>query len=134
MSQENVDLVLQYIDSYNTEDYQAALDTCAPSVEVFPDASTFPETRPLSGRDEFGGLLEDTRSVWVGAHHATREVLDVSDDLVLTRADWGGTGTASGIEIYQSLSTIFTIRNGHICRVEYFFDHEKALKAVGLEE
>jgi hypothetical protein len=33
-----------------------------------------------------------------------------------------------------SLSHIYTIRDSEISRIEWFFDHAEALKAVGLEE
>ena len=48
--------------------------------------------------------------------------------------DRGGVGATSGIETTSSITGIFTIRDGLISRVEYFFDHDEALKAVGLEE
>jgi ketosteroid isomerase-like protein len=41
---------------------------------------------------------------------------------------------ASGIETVSSITGIVTIRDGLISRVEFFFDHDKALKAVGLAE
>jgi ketosteroid isomerase-like protein len=34
----------------------------------------------------------------------------------------------------MSLTAVFTIRDGQIARVEYYFDHTRALKAVRLEE
>ena len=46
----------------------------------------------------------------------------------------GGTGVASGVEMFSSLSAVYTLEHGRISRVEYFFDHEQALKVVGLEE
>jgi ketosteroid isomerase-like protein len=46
----------------------------------------------------------------------------------------GGRGIASGVEMHSSLSAIWTIRSGEISRVEFFFDHAEALKAVGLAE
>jgi ketosteroid isomerase-like protein len=52
----------------------------------------------------------------------------------LVRGDWNGKGSASGMDISTSLSVIYSIREGEISSVVFFFDHDKALKAVGLEE
>jgi ketosteroid isomerase-like protein len=134
MSRENVDLVLAFTAAYNAREIDAAVDRCVADVKVFPDASVFPEASSLVGRDEFRGLLDDSWSAWASCAHTPEEVLDIGDGRVLIRGDWGGKGIASGVEAYQKLSAIFTVRDGQISRVEYFFDHEKALEAVGLLE
>jgi hypothetical protein len=61
-----------------------------------------------------------------------KEKIDVGGDRVLVRGEWGGEGASSGIEMYSSLTGIFTMCDGKISRVEYLFDHALALKAVGL--
>lgn len=134
MSRENVELVLAYHAAYNRRDIDAAVDLCAPDVEVFPDAAVFVESDALVGRDQFRNLLEESWAPWESCSAKTEEVLDVEDRRVLVRGDWGGVGTASGAEIYRSLSTLFTVRDGRISKVEYFFDHAKALEAAGLRE
>ena len=134
MSRENVDLVLAYHSAYNARDIDAAVDLCAPGVDVFPDASVFVESDALVGRDEFRVLLEESWAPWESCSAKTEEVIDIGDGRVLVRGDWGGIGIASGAEIYRSLSTVFTVRSGQISKVEYFFDHAKAMKAVGLSE
>ena len=55
-------------------------------------------------------------------------------DRVVARADWGGRGQASGIDLRSSLTGIYTVREGQITKVEFFFDHAQALEAVGLSE
>jgi len=59
-------------------------------------------------------------------------VVDIEDGRVLVRADWGATGSASGVEIHTDLTGVYTIRDGQTSRVEWFFDHDEALKAVEL--
>jgi ketosteroid isomerase-like protein len=134
MSRENVNLVLAFHAAYNAREVDAAVDLCAADVDVLPDASVFVESDALVGRDEFRVLLEESWAPWKSCSAKTEEVLDVGDGRVLVRGDWGGIGIASGAEIYRSLSTIFTVRGGQISKVEYFFDHAKALEAVGLRE
>ena len=77
--------------------------------------------------------MEETKA-WVNPCYLTTEVLDLGGDRVLRRGDWGGVGATSGIEMYSSITGVFTVREGQIHRAEYFFDHDKALEAVGLAE
>jgi ketosteroid isomerase-like protein len=134
MSQEDVDLVLAFYATYNARELDAAVDLCAVDLNAFPDASVFPESGSLVGRDELQGFLEETWTAWASGGVTPKEVLDIGDGRVLVRADWGATGSASGVEIHTSLTAIVTIRDGLISRIEWFFDHDQALKAVGLEE
>jgi ketosteroid isomerase-like protein len=132
VSEANVEIVKRATDAYNTGDIDALMSFYAPDVEVFPDASVFPEAGPLHGREDCRRWLEEIAMAWVNAQNVTREVFAVGGDRVVHRGDWGGEGVASGIETTSSVTGIFTIRDGVISRVEYFFDHDKALKAVGL--
>jgi ketosteroid isomerase-like protein len=134
MSQENVEVVLAFHAAYNARELDVALAACAADVTVSPDASLFRESSSLVGRDEFRGLLEETWSGWTSGGVTPTEVLDIGDGRVLVRADWGGTGSASGVETHTQISQIYSIQDGQISRAEYFFDHKKALKAVGLEQ
>lgn len=132
MSAEDVNVVRAFIAAYNARDVDAAVAVCAADVKVFPDSSLFPESTALVGRQEFRDFVEETWSIWANVVAKPKEVLDIGDGRVLVRADWGGTGMASGIETYQDLSSIYTVQDGLISRAEYFFDHQNALKAVGL--
>jgi ketosteroid isomerase-like protein len=103
-----------------TEHDRSAVDLCAGDVNVFPDASIFPESSSLVGRDELRRFLEETWAAWASAEVTPTEVLNIGDGRVLVRADWGGTGSASGVETHTNLSAIYTIRDGHISRAEWF--------------
>ena len=132
MSAENVELVLAAVDAYNAGDLDALMELCAPDIEVFPDASVFPEADPLRGRDECRSWLEEANSAWISARQDTIEAFPLEGDRVVHRGEWGGKGAASGIETVSSITSIYTIRGGLAARIEYYFDDEQALKAVGL--
>jgi ketosteroid isomerase-like protein len=134
MSQENVELVLAARDAYNAGHFDAFIELCAPDIEAFPDASVFPESSPIHGRHEYRRFLEEIDTAWMRGRNETVETYAVGPDRVLHRGQWGGEGAASGLYTTASLTDIWTIRDGQIARVEYFFDHDQALKAVGLEE
>src|SRR3989442_868394 len=121
MSQANVEIVKRAFDAYNSGDLDALMSLVAPDVEAFPDASVFPEARPLHGRDEYKRWLEEIGNPWAKVQSVVREVIPVEDGRVLVRQDWGGEGIASGMEITSSLTSIWTIRDGLISRAEWFF-------------
>jgi ketosteroid isomerase-like protein len=132
MSDENVELAMAASDAYNSGDIEAVMSFYAPDVEVLPDASVFPEAHRLHGREDYKRWLEEIGTAWVKNQAVVREVIALEDGRVLHRYEWGGEGVASGIEIASTLTAIFSIRDGLISRVEWFFDHDKALEAAGL--
>jgi len=129
VSETNVELVLAGHEAYNA---RALMELCAPDIEAFPDSSVFLEADQLRGRDEFRSWLEEINSAWISARQDTIEAFALGGERVVHRGEWGGKGAASGIETVSSITSIWTIRDGQITRVEYFFDHEQALKAMGL--
>src|SRR5438445_2693753 len=131
MSRENVELVLAHVAAYNAGDIDAWAEFLTPDVEAFPDASAFPEPGPLRGRDEYRAWLEEIQTPWRRPRWATTKVLTVGTDLVLHRGDWGGEGAAGGIETHSGITGVFTVRGGQISKIDFYFDHDQALKAVG---
>jgi ketosteroid isomerase-like protein len=134
MSAQNFELVRELFETYNAWDLDAHLALYAPDAEFVPDASTFTEAAPVQGRDEIRAWLEEAANAWVAPRYVLIEVLALGTDRVLARGEWGGQGAGSGIETYSSLTGVWTVRHGQISRVEFFFDHDAALKAVGLAE
>ncbi len=132
MSQENQDLALAWTARYNARELEAAVLLCTEDVSVAPDRSVFPEGEPFVGRERYRSFLEETWAAWSGGSATVAEMLDLDDGRLLVRYDWRAVGSASGIEMTTSLSTIWSFRDGMIATTDYFFDHDKALKAAGL--
>jgi ketosteroid isomerase-like protein len=126
--------VLAAVGAYDEGDIDAWAEFLAPDVEAFPDASIFPEPGPLLGRDQYRAWTEEIASAWLSPRWETTEVRAVGADRVLHRGEWGGEGAASGIETHAGVTGLFTVRDGQISRVEFYFDHDRALKAAGLGE
>ena len=133
MPKANVSLVRASVAAYNAGDLDAALQFYAPDVEAFPDVSVFPDAVPLHGLGEYARWLEEIASAWTAVCWELEELFAVGEDRVVARALWGGEGVASGVRTTSSLTGVYTFREGRITRVEFYFDHEQALKAVGLE-
>jgi ketosteroid isomerase-like protein len=129
-----IDVVLGMFDAYNVGDLDAMMEFHSADLEAFPDVLVFPESRPLSGRDEYRSWIEEINSAWIGARYTTAEISELSDKRVLHRGEWGGEGVASGIETLAGITSLWTVRDDLIARIEWFFDHDRALKAAGLQE
>ena len=136
MSEENVEIVRAAYRAYIAGDREAYLDFFAEDVEACPDASRFTEAQPFRGRDEFRRFLAESDEDWEGGAISgeIREIFPVGDDRVVTLADWGGRGRASGIDLRSSLTSISTVRDGRIVKIEWFFDHAQALETLGLSK
>jgi ketosteroid isomerase-like protein len=134
VSQANVEMVLEGADAINAGDFDRWIEFHTPDVEVFPDPSVWPESRALHGRAEYLSWINGVRDVLTQFRVESVEVFAVGLDRVVWRGDMHGTGAASGVNTSTSITTVFTIRDGLVARVEYYFDHDQALKAVGLEE
>jgi ketosteroid isomerase-like protein len=133
--QENVEVVLASIAAYNAEDVDAQIATYTPDAVLVTDATMASIGMPASlhGREALRSFIRGETADWRGRYQAS-EVRAVGTNRVLCRGDWGGVGAASGIEAYQSTSLLFTLRDGLISRVEFFRDHDTAIKAAGLEQ
>jgi ketosteroid isomerase-like protein len=134
MSQENVKMVKAFVEAHNAGG-ESFLDFLAADVEIRPDASRFPDAKPFRGREEYGRYVADIEENWEGGGRVEiKEIFPVGDDQVVVRTDWGGKGRASGIDLRASLSSICTIRDRQVTKIEFFFDHAEALEAAGLSE
>ena len=132
---ENGELFLAARDAYNAGDIDAFMKLHALDVEGIPDAAGgFPESTPLRGHAEFRSFIEGIRSAWAGSRWETAELYAVGADRVVHRGEWGGEGATSGDETASSITGVFTIRDGQIARAEWYFDHDRALKALGQRE
>jgi ketosteroid isomerase-like protein len=129
VSGENIALVQRLTEGFNNGEY--LLDVVwAPDAEVQP-APTFPEGRPMTGREQIGRWLDGLREGWQpGSAMILREV-EEADDKVLASVEWRAIGEASGLETSSDWWGVYTIRGGQFVRVEVFADREAAIKAFG---
>jgi ketosteroid isomerase-like protein len=130
MSQANVEIVRKGTEAFRSGDWDAMAASLDPDILVRADPLA-PEQR-IYGRE---AVLTYYQGLWesVGADVRVEEILDL-EDRVLVRLVWAIRGQLSGIEGEQSLSMLFTIRDGRVIFQESFLDHAHALKAVGLQE
>ena len=70
---------------------------------------------------EGGGCAEEVKA----------EPVDIRDH-VAVRTSWRAIGR--GPELNMEMTAVFTVRDGLIKSVDFFWDHAEALEAVGLSE
>jgi ketosteroid isomerase-like protein len=130
MSQENVEVLRNQNDAYRRGDWDAMAAVVDPHVFVRTDPR-WPE-QFIYGREAWLTFL---RGMWesIGPDAHVEEIVDLGDR-VLARLRYGIRGHESGVAGQQPVSEIATIRDGRVIFIEYFLDHEQALKAVGLSE
>ena len=117
---------------FNRRDLDAYVQRLAPQVE-WHVAREDPDTTVHRGRDAVRGYLEH----WIEVFSDLR--LDIEDaraagDKVLTVLRLRGSGTGSSAPFDQQLSTVFSFIDGHVSKVEEFFDHDEARRAAGLDQ
>jgi ketosteroid isomerase-like protein len=133
MSQENVAILRQNLDAFDRGDRAAWLARRDPDCEVIP-AGDWPEAGAVRGREAVWAFYANVTESFEPFDSSDAEVLDAgADRLVLHRAT-GVRGRASGASVGLDYWVVVTIRDGKICRDEWFADRGEALEAAGLRE
>ena len=81
----------------------------------------------LSVRHQFERLKES----WESERVEVEELRNLGER-VLARWRWVTVGKRSGLASEVETTTVSSLREGKIIRVDYFLDHAEALEAVGL--
>jgi ketosteroid isomerase-like protein len=132
VSQENVEIVMAWQAAWNRTDWDAIEQCFAADCEVYAPEG-FLESGPFKGwlsvRREFERLKES----WESERVEVDELRDLGER-VLARWRWVTVGKRSGVASEVEVTTVSSLREGKIIRVDYFLDRTEALEAVGLRE
>jgi ketosteroid isomerase-like protein len=131
MSQENVEIVRAVFDAWNARDMDAIREFYDPDAIIVRTLEGWPEPGPIVGREAILQVFEQLRATW---DRDTLEGVGLSNagDRVVASYVWRGVGR--GPELNMEQAVVFTLRDGKIFLLEYFWDHAKALEAAGLLE
>jgi hypothetical protein len=130
MSQENVEIARRGNDAFRRGDWAAIAAMLDPNIVIRSDPR-WPE-QFIHGREAAIDLYRGIRESW-GTGAQIEDVRDLGDR-VLIRLHWVIHGPQSGVVGELRSSEIATYRHRRAILIEYFLDHDQALKAVGLEE
>ena len=130
MSQENVEVVKAAFDAWNAGDMDRFREMYDPNV-VLHMVPGWPEPGPYAGREAVMREWAQLRETWDADVGEPISFVDVGDRVVVGHI-WRGFGRGPDANI--DMTIIFTLRQGRIASLEYFWDHAEALEAAGLSE
>src|SRR4051794_17785929 len=128
MSEENVEVVRAASQAWNANDMDAFRDLHDLGVMLRPE-SNWPEPGPCIGREAVMGFYQRMRETFDADVLEQTGGFSHGADRVVARWIWHGQG--HGPESSMEVTAIYTVRNGKVREVEYFWDHDEALEAVG---
>ena len=131
MSQENIEVVQAFFETWNAGDMDALRELYDPEV-IMRAVEGWPEPGPWFGREAVMRQWKQLRETWdADTFELISDFIDVGDR-VAVRFIWHGTGR--GPESSIELTGVYTVRKGRIFYLEFFWDHAEALETLGLSE
>jgi ketosteroid isomerase-like protein len=125
--EENVEIVRSIHRAWEKGDFSSA-DWADPDIEYSP-----PHERRLSrGVTEMGRRFGEWIAAWENLRVSAEKIVG-ADDRVVVLNRFQGRGKESGTPTVDfSGASFFTLREGKVVMLEFFWDHQEALEAAGL--
>ena len=133
MSQRNVEIVRAICDDFGRGDYEAALERLDEEVEFVSVGDVIGGGRSWHGRDGTRQGMTSFMGTWDDYHYEVRDVIYCGDQ-VLVQGWQRGRGKSSGVEVSESIYTVYTVREGRVIRYQLFRDEGQAREAAGLQQ
>jgi hypothetical protein len=133
MSQEDLDVMRRWAETWNRTELDAFAATFDDDAVLITDPSWM-EAGPFRGRAAIRAWFEGLKESWDERDDIELTELFKAGEQVVARVDWQVRGRSSGIDTSLDATSVNTIQRGRIFRQQWFFDHDKALEAVGLSE
>jgi len=134
MSEENVRVIRSLFDAFNEAGgIKPTLPRFFTRDAVFEEPPEQPAPRVARGREAVGEIFGAFDEAWAEHRSIPGEIRALDDDRVLAFSVDHLRGR-DGIEFEQPSTTIFTLRDGKVARMQAFWDRERALEAAGLSE
>jgi ketosteroid isomerase-like protein len=133
VADDNIELVRHALDLYNAGDVDAFVDLFTDDGEVETDPR-FPEGGTFSGRESVRRFIAGLHQGWQGGSAVTLKEMRRAGDSVLADWSWHAKGERSGIDVSSDWFGLWTLRDGRITRLRFFYDRAEALEAAGLRE
>jgi ketosteroid isomerase-like protein len=134
VSQENVEIVREFLEAFNQGDYAVCLEAIDPDVEWHPPPD-IPNALVAQGRDALISNFQDWLGAWESYRATPEDVVEGAGETVVVTSLESGRGRGSGIEVEsRRITGVYELREGKIVRFKAYLDHAEALKAAGLRE
>ena len=129
----NLDLVRSIHRAWERGDY-SSVEWAHPEIESVRADGPSPGTyKGLAGLETWREVLD----AWEDFRFQAEEFRELDDERVLVLLQFSGRGKTSGLEIGQMRSkgaNLFHVRGGKVTRTVFYFDRDRALADLGLEE
>jgi ketosteroid isomerase-like protein len=134
MSQENVEIVRRFEESWATRDLDAALACVHEDFEFDWSDSRGPFVGTYKGRDGLTHFWTDMLEAWEQFRPEAEQFFDLGAERLLTLDVVRARGKGSGIDMEARGAMLWTMQEGKIIRVKMFQTKDEALEAAGLSE
>jgi ketosteroid isomerase-like protein len=132
MSGENVEIVRALSDDFARGEYERALGVFDEEIEFVSPQDVTGGSRVWHGYEGVRRGMASFLATWEDYQYEVRDLTDCGD-AVLVEAWQRGRGRGSGVEVSESIYTVWTVRGGKVIRYGIFRDREEARRAAGLE-
>ena len=99
---------------------------------VYTLSATWPQSRPLHGRNEVVAFFKDFREMFPDAHAGPIEFIEVGPQRLIMSFPVVGTGRASGVKTEMEIWQVWHLDNGVPVRCDEYPDRATTLEAAGL--
>ena len=134
MSQENVDLVAEYLQRATDGGVDALAEFLDPDIEWRAAEGEIDDVGDMRGPEAVLRHAQDWFDMFDGLSVVAEELIDAGDDRVVAVQRMTGRAKVSGIETEIRFSVVYTLRDGKIVQGREYMRKEQALDAVGLRE
>jgi ketosteroid isomerase-like protein len=134
MSQQNVEVVRGFYESWSKQDLAGVLDCALAEFQFDWSASQAPFGGIYSGHEGFRRFWTEHNDVWEEFGLDIVEVVECTHDRVITVTVVRGRGRGSGIKIEGTGAVLWTLRESKVLSAELFQSKAEAIEAVGLSE
>jgi ketosteroid isomerase-like protein len=132
-SEERLNVMRMWFDTWNRTEFDAFFDLYDADAELVTDPS-WVEAGPFNGRAAIRAWFEGLQESWEARDSVVLGELFEAGDRVVVRFVWHVRGRTTGIDTHLDATSVNTIKRGKIVHQQYYFDHDQALKAIGLSD
>jgi ketosteroid isomerase-like protein len=133
MSQENVEVVRGIWDADRRRDWEAVYSAYAPDVQWDDHAGLWGDWGVARGPDGIREAWQRWHEAFEEVRYDFGEVAAVGDDVVVTYC-LHARGRGSGVEVRQSVTLVWTLRERKVIRIRAYLSRADALEAAGAQE
>ena len=134
MSQENVEIVREVVESFRGGDQTTTARLVDPEVEFHGTVGGLEEGRIAHGQSQIDQTFEaEDLEAWEERRLEAEEFIDAGDNVVVLLHEYRR-GRGSGVELETDTAVVVAVRDGRVIRVQGYMDRRAALEAAGLRE